>query len=127
MGDDDGDDTPAVAPALSAGSNLHAAGFCRPCAWFHKPQGCENGAECRHCHLCPEGEIKNRRKFKVAFLRQGEMQQEHFQQVMQQAQQEWEVQAVIMQDAMQMAKTVSDAGGASKTGTGSSGDHTSMM
>lgn len=59
---DDGEDCP--------GSSLHGTGHCRPCAWFWKPQGCQNGEECRHCHLCPEGEIKNRRKEKVANLRE---------------------------------------------------------
>merc|ERR1712159_257599 len=53
----------------SLGSHLHSAGECRPCAWFHKPQGCSNGAECRHCHLCGDGEIKTRKKSKVAGLR----------------------------------------------------------
>lgn len=42
---------------------------CKPCAWFHKPKSCENGKECRHCHLCPEREIQNRRKAKQAILR----------------------------------------------------------
>eukprot|EP00439_Symbiodinium_sp_Y106_P027710 s4090_g3.t1 len=48
----------------SEGSRLHGTGLCRPCAWFWKPKGCENGEECRHCHLCPQDEIKNRRKAK---------------------------------------------------------------
>mmetsp|Transcript_136630 Transcript_136630/g.323695 ORF Transcript_136630/g.323695 Transcript_136630/m.323695 type:complete len:514 (-) Transcript_136630:14-1555(-) len=48
----------------SEGSRLHGTGLCRPCAWFWKPKGCENGDECRHCHLCPQEEIKNRRKAK---------------------------------------------------------------
>merc|ERR1719265_1965128 len=48
----------------SQGSKLHASGQCRPCAWFWKPDGCKNGAECCHCHSCPEGEIKNRKKVK---------------------------------------------------------------
>mmetsp|Transcript_43083 Transcript_43083/g.109499 ORF Transcript_43083/g.109499 Transcript_43083/m.109499 type:complete len:512 (-) Transcript_43083:565-2100(-) len=56
-------------PAESAGSMLHSSGQCRPCAWFYKPKGCENGAECRHCHLCPEGEIRERRKVKVTMLK----------------------------------------------------------
>eukprot|EP00418_Pyrodinium_bahamense_P068050 CAMPEP_0179078056 /NCGR_PEP_ID=MMETSP0796-20121207/34929_1 /TAXON_ID=73915 /ORGANISM="Pyrodinium bahamense, Strain pbaha01" /LENGTH=373 /DNA_ID=CAMNT_0020775347 /DNA_START=48 /DNA_END=1169 /DNA_ORIENTATION=- len=62
-------------PSLpSIGSSLHGTGMCRPCAWFWKPQGCENGLDCCHCHLCPEGEIKARRKMKVAVLRhQGAM------------------------------------------------------
>lgn len=32
-------------------------------AWFHKkPSGCINGAACKRCHLCPEGEPKLRKK-----------------------------------------------------------------
>ena len=34
-----------------------------PKAWFHKkPSGCINGAACKRCHLCPEGEPKLRKK-----------------------------------------------------------------
>jgi len=54
----------------SPGSAFHASGDCRPCAWFHKPQGCENAEQCRHCHLCPKGEIRDRRKSKVAVLKE---------------------------------------------------------
>lgn len=60
-------DTPEI--GLSVGSALHASLQCRPCAWFHKPQGCENGTECRHCHACQKGEIRLRRKLKVARLK----------------------------------------------------------
>ncbi|CAJ1374561.1 unnamed protein product [Effrenium voratum] len=52
----------------SEGSKLHGSGLCRPCAWFWKPKGCENGKDCRHCHLCPQEEIKNRRKVKQMLL-----------------------------------------------------------
>lgn len=48
----------------SKGSALHHIGKCKPCAWFHKPNGCENGRDCSHCHLCPEGEIHARKKAK---------------------------------------------------------------
>lgn len=48
----------------SKGSALHHIGQCKPCAWFHKPSGCENGPDCSHCHLCPEGEIHARKKAK---------------------------------------------------------------
>merc|ERR1719293_565832 len=62
-----------VAPAADAipslGSLEHPFN-CKPCAWFHKPKGCENGKDCRHCHLCPEREIQNRRKVKQMILRQ---------------------------------------------------------
>lgn len=67
-----------VQPALvvgafpSAGSSLHdGAGSCSPCAWFWKPRGCQSGAACGYCHLCPEGELKSRKKAKVAAIRTG--------------------------------------------------------
>jgi len=37
---------------------------CKPCAWFWKSAGCSNGRECLHCHACPQGELKARRKIK---------------------------------------------------------------
>jgi len=39
----------------SVGSALHAAGTCRPCAWYHKEAGCSQGAACKYCHLCKDG------------------------------------------------------------------------
>lgn len=56
-------------PVPSCGSAMHRIGQCQPCAWFWKPQGCSNGAECRRCHLCPAGEVKRRKQMKVAILR----------------------------------------------------------
>lgn len=56
-------------PETSLGSPQHATGDCRPCAWFWRPQGCANGSDCRHCHLCPAGAIKARRKMKVEAIR----------------------------------------------------------
>lgn len=56
-------------PETSLGSALHEAGDCRPCAWFWRPQGCNNGQECRHCHLCLQGEVKARRKSKLVSIR----------------------------------------------------------
>jgi len=55
----------------SHGSSLHGTGKCRPCAWFWKTSGCQNGPECGHCHLCPEGEIKARKKAKLTVMRLG--------------------------------------------------------
>ncbi|CAE7472296.1 GekBS024P [Symbiodinium natans] len=60
-----------VTKLASQGSNFHGNGNCRPCAWFWKPTGCLNGEECRHCHMCPPGEVKNRKKNKLAMLRLG--------------------------------------------------------
>jgi len=55
----------------SRGSQFHGTGKCRPCAWFHKPQGCQSAQSCSYCHLCPEGELKSRKKLKVAAMRMG--------------------------------------------------------
>lgn len=72
---DNADGAGALTPGLpSIGSSAHGSGNCRPCAWFHKPQGCQNGEECRHCHLCPEGEIKDRRRTKVATMKHNDIQ-----------------------------------------------------
>ena len=70
---------PGLAPATgvpSLGSASHGTGLCRPCAWLWKPGGCQNGVECRHCHLCPEGELKARRKVKADLARQESLEQE---------------------------------------------------
>lgn len=56
-------------PEMSLGSVDHGNGECRPCAWFWRPQGCNNGEACRHCHLCLQGEVKARRKTKLVSLR----------------------------------------------------------
>jgi len=55
----------------SKGSALHGTGKCKPCAWFWKPQKCANLQECGYCHLCPQGELKTRKKSKVAAMRMG--------------------------------------------------------
>jgi hypothetical protein len=59
-----------LADLPSVGSKDHAAGLCKPCAWYWKPSSCLNGKECCHCHLCPAGEIKARKKGK-ALMAQG--------------------------------------------------------
>lgn len=60
---------PTDDPLPSPGSAAHGTGACRPCAWFWRPEGCQNGTSCRHCHLCPEGELITRKKAKVMALR----------------------------------------------------------
>lgn len=60
---------PPVCGVPSAGSALHGSGSCNPCAWFWKPQGCENGVNCRRCHVCSPDEAKARKKSKQAALR----------------------------------------------------------
>merc|ERR1712232_375000 len=62
-----GTDGPPLVPAdglPSVGSMFHASGTCKPCAWFWKPASCQNGKNCQHCHLCPEGELKDRKRAK---------------------------------------------------------------
>jgi len=64
--------------SLSVGSQSHGTlgpdgqPVCQPCAWFYKDTGCHNNASCRYCHLCPQGELKNRKKQKIARLRNQE-------------------------------------------------------
>eukprot|EP00445_Apocalathium_hangoei_P058715 CAMPEP_0204097478 /NCGR_PEP_ID=MMETSP0360-20130528/192462_1 /ASSEMBLY_ACC=CAM_ASM_000342 /TAXON_ID=268821 /ORGANISM="Scrippsiella Hangoei, Strain SHTV-5" /LENGTH=611 /DNA_ID=CAMNT_0051046827 /DNA_START=55 /DNA_END=1890 /DNA_ORIENTATION=+ len=60
---------PLPADVPSRGSILHVSGDCQPCAWFWRPGSCQNGIECGHCHLCPQGEIKARRKQKNTTMR----------------------------------------------------------
>jgi hypothetical protein len=63
-------EVPVVPPALpSVGAALHASGQCKPCAWFWKPESCQWGLECGHCHLCPEGEIRRRKKEKQSEMK----------------------------------------------------------
>merc|ERR1711862_101115 len=62
---------PAAPPAIhsppmgqpSLGSMQHGAG-CEPCAFAYKPDGCKKGFLCKFCHLCPRGEIKQRKREK---------------------------------------------------------------
>jgi len=62
----------AGAALPSVGSALHdGTGRCSPCAWFWKPRGCQSGATCGYCHMCPEGELKNRKRAKVQAIRMG--------------------------------------------------------
>merc|ERR1719326_1857108 len=43
---------------------------CNPCAFLHKDaQGCQKGVNCPYCHLCPPGELKRRKKEKVAKMK----------------------------------------------------------
>jgi hypothetical protein len=49
----------------------HRSGQCKPCAWYWRPQGCRNGEKCAYCHMCPEGELKARKKNKIDAMRMG--------------------------------------------------------
>jgi len=61
-------------PTESVGCTQHGTGRCKPCAWYWREQGCANGRQCMHCHLCPEGELKDRKKAKIARMRAGHTQ-----------------------------------------------------
>merc|ERR1712224_281272 len=53
---------------MSTGSFDHESGNCKPCAFLWKSaDGCQNGQNCKFCHLCPIGEVKRRKKAKIAF------------------------------------------------------------
>eukprot|EP00931_Biecheleriopsis_adriatica_P027788 TRINITY_DN16646_c0_g1_i1.p1 TRINITY_DN16646_c0_g1~~TRINITY_DN16646_c0_g1_i1.p1 ORF type:complete len:476 (-),score=95.65 TRINITY_DN16646_c0_g1_i1:133-1560(-) len=64
------DDAGATTPRLpteelalpSVGSSHHGSRRCKPCAWFWKAAGCQNGFECEHCHLCSASELKMRKR-----------------------------------------------------------------
>merc|ERR1712039_543455 len=62
-------------PEYSIGSELHGRGECKPCAWFWRPQGCSNGEECRHCHVCDPNQIKLRKKARAVAQRSAKAQQ----------------------------------------------------
>jgi len=49
----------------SAGSAQHSLGTCKPCVFLWKDaNGCQNGMNCSFCHMCPPGEVKQRKKQK---------------------------------------------------------------
>lgn len=52
---------------MNHGSLSHSVGNCSPCAFLHKdPRGCLHGRNCKFCHICPPGELKRRKKEKLA-------------------------------------------------------------
>jgi len=48
----------------SLGSAAHFGGWCKPCAFAY--EGCVNGKACEFCHVCPPGELKARKRAKLA-------------------------------------------------------------
>lgn len=58
------DPAPGSAELPSIGSAGHAAGCCKPCAFFHTV-GCTSGLTCQFCHLCDADERKRRRMAKL--------------------------------------------------------------
>jgi hypothetical protein len=63
----------ALAPKaalFSVGGEVHAEGRCKPCAFFHKEGGCQNGVACIFCHHCPPFEKQRRKRLRRRMLRQ---------------------------------------------------------
>jgi len=50
------------------GSVGHETGNCKPCAFVYT-KGCQSGAQCAFCHLCPPGEKDRRKKVKHIMAR----------------------------------------------------------
>jgi hypothetical protein len=61
----------------------HFSGDCQPCAYYFKPDSCKWGASCNFCHLCPDGELKLRKKEKIRALREQAMQEKSLKQASQ--------------------------------------------
>lgn len=53
---------PSMIPAATVGSSKHSLGQCKPCAFAWKPEGCNDGSQCKFCHFCPPGEKQRRKK-----------------------------------------------------------------
>jgi len=68
--------TGALVPGAvsSQGSLMHGTRFCKPCPWVWRPGGCMNGRGCLHCHLCPEGEVRARKKERLQARKQARQQ-----------------------------------------------------
>merc|ERR1712194_574053 len=64
-------------PLSTPGSVEHGTGKCNPCAWYWKARGCASGVQCDYCHLCAEGELKKRKKLKIADIKSGAREPAH--------------------------------------------------
>lgn len=53
----------------SIGSKHHDQGRCKPCAWVWKASGCVNGQRCEFCHTCELGQMKVRKKERIAVMK----------------------------------------------------------
>jgi transposase-like protein len=109
----------------SIGSLAHASGSCRPCAWFWKPEGCANGKECRHCHACPQGEGRRRKKERAKGIQREKLERKlsDFQETTEKPlrtpldrnAKEWQPQAVSMSESPTQMHTIAECGVDSKT------------
>lgn len=55
--------------SLSAGGDLHEDGKCKPCVFYHEPEGCHNGTGCTFCHACPPREFERRKRLRRNLLK----------------------------------------------------------
>lgn len=62
---------PGLETAADPKACSHLSSDCKPCAWFWKPVGCKSGAGCKYCHVCPQEELKLRKKSKLEAIRLG--------------------------------------------------------
>jgi len=67
---------PVIGTEISVGSLQHPS-ECKPCGWFWKPGGCQNGKDCRHCHLCPQSELKARKQQRLRARKEQKSLQSH--------------------------------------------------
>jgi len=54
---------------FSEGSKDHVNRTCKPCAFFHE-KGCQSGAACNFCHLCPPREVQRRKRVRRRVARE---------------------------------------------------------
>jgi hypothetical protein len=62
---------------FSIGSEKHMSGSCKPCAFFHLAEGCENGTQCEFCHRCPPREKQRRKRLRRRLLREHGLQEQN--------------------------------------------------
>jgi hypothetical protein len=60
---------PSIGSQYHGTTIVHGQPACQPCAWYYKASGCANGEACNYCHICPQGELKNRKREKLARMR----------------------------------------------------------
>lgn len=65
-------DVTSEVAGFSGGSERHMLGTCKPCAFFHLPEGCHSGAQCEYCHRCPPREKQRRKRLRRRLLREQE-------------------------------------------------------
>lgn len=52
----------------SLGSASHGAGWCKPCAFVLKQEGCRLNFQCAFCHLCGPGAKRRRQRQKKEMI-----------------------------------------------------------